>query len=385
MPAPSCPDQGVVWVALGSQARRELTLASTPPRARSCSSRARRRRGGSPSSSPAHGAVRDRRPAEAPTTPRAGRWPPPRTSWPCRCWPTGGRCGAPRREPLPVADGLARAIGSSASLASRCVHGQRADRFRGRRRAAARRASAATMLNIRQAAIIPIAALGRWAAAVADSEESSTPERLRAAAAEGVLRESQASTLAEAFELALRAAHRPPACSRSPRRRGARRSAGPGGHEPAHPQLPARRLPGRRGGGAGPAADEAVRVDAGAPRSRFAATAQPGDDLPWREARWCAVDLELTGLNPRSDEIIAIGAVPIEQGRRDARRVLYTLARPDKPPRGPAVLVHKLRVGRAGRRPAGQRGDRARCWTRWPAACPCSTPRWWSGRFWVGS
>ena len=78
---------------------------------------------------------------------------------------------------------------------------------------------------------------------------------------------------------------------------------------------------------------------------RFAATAQPGDNLPWREARWCAVDLELTGLSPRSDEIIAIGAVPIEQGRVMLGESFYSLARPDKPPRGPAVLIHKLVSG----------------------------------------
>jgi CBS domain-containing protein len=58
-------------------------------------------------------------------------------------------------------------------------------------------------LNVRLGAIVPIASLGRWAAAVAGTGEGSTPERLRAAAAAGVLREGQAQTLTEAFELAL--------------------------------------------------------------------------------------------------------------------------------------------------------------------------------------
>jgi CBS domain-containing protein len=58
-------------------------------------------------------------------------------------------------------------------------------------------------LNIRGAAIAPISALGRWAAAVAGSEETATPERLAVAAAAGVLGEEQAASLAEAFELAL--------------------------------------------------------------------------------------------------------------------------------------------------------------------------------------
>jgi DNA polymerase-3 subunit epsilon len=79
--------------------------------------------------------------------------------------------------------------------------------------------------------------------------------------------------------------------------------------------------------------------------ARFAETKQPDDQLAWREARWCAVDLELTGLNPRSDEIIAIGAVPIDEGRLALGDSLYTLARPDRPPRGPAVLIHKLVSG----------------------------------------
>jgi CBS domain-containing protein len=59
------------------------------------------------------------------------------------------------------------------------------------------------LLNIRSAAIVPIAAIGTWAAAAADVVGGSTPERLTAAAAEGVLGADQAATLSEAFELAL--------------------------------------------------------------------------------------------------------------------------------------------------------------------------------------
>ena len=58
-------------------------------------------------------------------------------------------------------------------------------------------------LNIREAAIVPIAALARWAAVRAGADEGSTPERLRAAADDGVLTVEQAATLTEAFELAL--------------------------------------------------------------------------------------------------------------------------------------------------------------------------------------
>jgi DNA polymerase-3 subunit epsilon len=55
------------------------------------------------------------------------------------------------------------------------------------------------------------------------------------------------------------------------------------------------------------------------------------------------VDLELTGLDPRSDEIIAIGLVPVRDGRLILGQAMYTLARPDHAPKHAAVLVHKLR------------------------------------------
>jgi DNA polymerase III subunit epsilon len=76
---------------------------------------------------------------------------------------------------------------------------------------------------------------------------------------------------------------------------------------------------------------------------RFHSTPQPARKTPWRDAQWCAVDLELTGLDPRSDEIVAIGAVPVSEGRLILGEAIYTLARPNRPPKTPAILVHKLR------------------------------------------
>jgi DNA polymerase-3 subunit epsilon len=76
----------------------------------------------------------------------------------------------------------------------------------------------------------------------------------------------------------------------------------------------------------------------------FARAGQPAGSTPWREASWCAIDLELTGLDPRQDEIIAIGAVPIEDGRVVLAKSLYTLVRSTRPSAHGAVLVHKLRV-----------------------------------------
>jgi CBS domain-containing protein len=58
-------------------------------------------------------------------------------------------------------------------------------------------------LDIRRAAVIPIVELARWAGAAADLVEGSTPERLRIAGEQGVLKLSDARSLIEAFELAL--------------------------------------------------------------------------------------------------------------------------------------------------------------------------------------
>jgi CBS domain-containing protein len=197
-PRASVPETGLVWVAVGSQARRELTFTSA------------------------------RRGALIATAPAAPEW--------VRALGPGlSACGiagpvvvrdtdgwhqaadgdelalsvlADRRvlwgtpdQPLPVADGAARTRLLEALAAHAFFHspptgfeagtvlrqdGKRTDR-----------------LDIRLAAIAPISALGRWAAAMAGSEETATPERLRGAVVAGVLADEQAASLAEAFELAL--------------------------------------------------------------------------------------------------------------------------------------------------------------------------------------
>ena len=65
---------------------------------------------------------------------------------------------------------------------------------------------------------------------------------------------------------------------------------------------------------------------------------------PWREARYCVVDLELSGLNPSTDEIISFGAVPIDGGLIAAGRSLYGLARPTRPLPEASVVVHRIRT-----------------------------------------
>jgi CBS domain-containing protein len=192
------PADGLVWVAVGSQARREMTpgtipegalVASEPPPgpwlAAVRAGLERCRLPGAVTVKPPHDWVAFDQDDELSLIVLVER----RALW-----------GTPR-EPLPVAD----------------------DRDRDRLLAAlARRALAyspptgfdpgavleadgtrSTSLDIRHAAVIPIVELGRWAGAAANMTGGSTPERLRAAAQAGVLSSEDAETLADAFELAL--------------------------------------------------------------------------------------------------------------------------------------------------------------------------------------
>ncbi len=192
------PGEGVVWVAVGAQARRELTPASI-----------------------ARGAVVCSRP------------PPP--GWTRLVGEVLHACGFPgevvarsteewsrtdgqdelelsvlieRRalwgtpiDPLPVPDGSGREA-VVAALAGRVLAavpptgfdadsvleagGGRSDR-----------------LDIRLAAVAPIVELARWGSAAVGVFEGSTPERLLAAAAGGALSDGEARTLVDAFDLAL--------------------------------------------------------------------------------------------------------------------------------------------------------------------------------------
>lgn len=64
----------------------------------------------------------------------------------------------------------------------------------------------------------------------------------------------------------------------------------------------------------------------------------------WREAHWCALDLELTGLDPRADEIVSFGAIPIEHGRVQLRSAVHQLVRPAQTISEDAILVHGIRA-----------------------------------------
>ena len=58
---------------------------------------------------------------------------------------------------------------------------------------------------------------------------------------------------------------------------------------------------------------------------------------------WVALDCETTGLNPRSDEIIAIGAVRIQGQRILTSQRLELLIRPERGVSAESIRVHRLR------------------------------------------
>lgn len=78
--------------------------------------------------------------------------------------------------------------------------------------------------------------------------------------------------------------------------------------------------------------------------TRFAAAGRIPASTPWLEAGWCALDLELTGLDPDNDHIVALGMVPIDAGRLQLGRCVYTLVRSTRPSQLGALLTHRLRT-----------------------------------------
>jgi len=76
----------------------------------------------------------------------------------------------------------------------------------------------------------------------------------------------------------------------------------------------------------------------------YARARMPSPRTPWREARYCVVDLELSGLDPRRSEIIAFAALPLEDGRVRLDSAAFGLVRPTRPMAESAIRVHGLRA-----------------------------------------
>src|SRR5579871_4119324 len=84
-------------------------------------------------------------------------------------------------------------------------------------------------------------------------------------------------------------------------------------------------------------------------RARGAARTYARAPLPsprtlWREARYCVIDLELSGLDVRRHEIISFGALPVDEGRVRLDGAVHGLVRPTRPLAEEAIRVHGLRA-----------------------------------------
>ena len=76
----------------------------------------------------------------------------------------------------------------------------------------------------------------------------------------------------------------------------------------------------------------------------YAAAAPPPPRARWDAARWCVVDLELSGLDPHRHEIISYGAIPIEGGRVQLAGAVSGLVRPSQPLSESSIRIHGIRA-----------------------------------------
>jgi DNA polymerase-3 subunit epsilon len=88
-----------------------------------------------------------------------------------------------------------------------------------------------------------------------------------------------------------------------------------------------------------------ARPDLPGPLRALLTAPDPPGELPWREATYTVLDLELTGLRPAVDAIVAAGGLRIVGGRVLAASAFRLLVRPERPVPGPAIRVHGLLTG----------------------------------------
>jgi len=65
-------------------------------------------------------------------------------------------------------------------------------------------------------------------------------------------------------------------------------------------------------------------------------------DAPASEARWIVIDVESSGLNPRRDALIAVGAVAVVARRVALEQSYYRVLRQQTPSGADNILVHRI-------------------------------------------
>jgi DNA polymerase-3 subunit epsilon len=65
-------------------------------------------------------------------------------------------------------------------------------------------------------------------------------------------------------------------------------------------------------------------------------------DSPWHKVEFLAIDLETTGLDPRTDEILSIGFAPIRAGAVRLGEARHLLVRPTRPIPEQTAVIHGL-------------------------------------------
>ncbi|WP_249012335.1 exonuclease domain-containing protein [Conexibacter sp. DBS9H8] len=78
--------------------------------------------------------------------------------------------------------------------------------------------------------------------------------------------------------------------------------------------------------------------------ARYRQHGRPQMRTPWNEAEWCAVDLELTGLDPGADQIVAAGLVVVSGGRVQLGLARYSLVATSRRSSVAALLTHRVRA-----------------------------------------
>jgi DNA polymerase-3 subunit epsilon len=69
----------------------------------------------------------------------------------------------------------------------------------------------------------------------------------------------------------------------------------------------------------------------------------PDPRTPWREAEFCVLDVETTGLDLARDDIVSYGVALVAQARIPCGQVEYRRVRPSRPVSAAALAVHGLR------------------------------------------